>query len=120
LKTALPTSLKQLAAERLILLGEGHCLREHALAACSLGQRRAVNSGLIEASSLTTLLSLVEADCGLTLLPEMAIVAGALRGLKLHHQVLSKPKATREIALAYRVTTARLPVIKAIQAFLTP
>src|SRR5262245_17567690 len=70
---------KAVAIERLdvndvILLEEGHCLREHAIAAC--GARRETGVRHIEATSLPTLLQMVEGGLGVTLLPEIAIKAG--------------------------------------------
>lgn len=56
---------------RLMLLEEGHCLRDHTLSACPIGERK--NDHRLKASSLPTLVEMVSADLGFTLLPEIAI-----------------------------------------------
>ncbi|WP_216934034.1 MULTISPECIES: LysR family transcriptional regulator OxyR [unclassified Acinetobacter] len=64
-------SLEDLDLSRLMLLEEGHCLRDHALSACPIGERK--NDHRLKASSLPTLLEMVSANLGFTLLPEIAI-----------------------------------------------
>ena len=64
-------SLDDLDISRLMLLEEGHCLRDHALSACPIGERK--NDHRLKASSLPTLIEMVSADLGFTLLPEIAI-----------------------------------------------
>ncbi|MEQ1069474.1 LysR family transcriptional regulator OxyR [Acinetobacter lwoffii] len=64
-------SLEDLDLSRLMLLEEGHCLRDHALSACPIGERK--NDHRLKASSLPTLIEMVSANLGFTLLPEIAI-----------------------------------------------
>ena len=64
-------SLDDLDLSRLMLLEEGHCLRDHALSACPLGERK--NDQRLKASSLPTLVEMVSSDLGFTLLPEIAL-----------------------------------------------
>ena len=64
-------SLDDLDLSRLMLLEEGHCLRDHTLTACPIGERK--NDHRLKASSLPTLVEMVSADLGFTLLPEIAI-----------------------------------------------
>lgn len=64
-------SLHDLDLSRLMLLEEGHCLRDHTLSACPIGERK--NDHRLKASSLPTLVEMVSADLGFTLLPEIAI-----------------------------------------------
>ncbi|MDN5442834.1 MAG: LysR substrate-binding domain-containing protein [Acinetobacter sp.] len=64
-------SLDDLDLSRLMLLEEGHCLRDHTLSACPIGERK--NDHHLKASSLPTLVEMVSADLGFTLLPEIAI-----------------------------------------------
>ena len=64
-------SLDDLDLSRLMLLEEGHCLRDHTLSACPSGERK--NDHRLKASSLPTLVEMVSADLGFTLLPEIAI-----------------------------------------------
>ncbi|MGB3807170.1 MAG: LysR substrate-binding domain-containing protein, partial [Erythrobacter sp.] len=63
---------------RLLLLEDGHCLRDHALAACNRAELRA--SASMIATSLHTLVQMVDNALGLTMLPQMAIDAGILNG----------------------------------------
>ena len=64
-------SLDDLDLSRLMLLEEGHCLRDHTLSSCPIGERK--NDHRLKASSLPTLVEMVSADLGFTLLPEIAI-----------------------------------------------
>ncbi|CAM4081876.1 LysR family transcriptional regulator OxyR [Acinetobacter pragensis] len=64
-------TLDDLDLSRLMLLEEGHCLRDHALSACPIGERK--NDHRLKASSLPTLVEMVSADLGFTLLPEIAL-----------------------------------------------
>ena len=64
-------SLDDLDLSHLMLLEEGHCLRDHTLSACPIGERK--NDHRLKASSLPTLVEMVSADLGFTLLPEIAI-----------------------------------------------
>ncbi len=64
-------SLDDLDLSRLVLLEEGHCLRNHTLSACPIGERK--NDHRLKASSLPTLVEMVSSDLGFTLLPEIAI-----------------------------------------------
>jgi len=102
--------LKAVAMERLdvndvILLEEGHCLREHAITAC--GAAREPSSRGIEATSLPTLLQMVEGGLGVTLLPEIAIKAGVLNGTNLIARPFSTRVPARTLALAARPSSAR-------------
>jgi LysR family hydrogen peroxide-inducible transcriptional activator len=73
--------LEQIRYEGLLLLKEGHCLREHALAACRLADRRQIEP--VEATSLHTLVQMVDNGLGITLLPQLAIDGGILKGTTL-------------------------------------
>ncbi len=96
---------QDLAADDLLLLEDGHCLREHALAACSLeGARR--NNGF-QGTSLHTLVQMAANGLGVTLVPEMAIQAGILRGLNLIAAPLEDDSPPRVIALAWRLSSSR-------------
>ena len=63
---------------RLLLLEDGHCLRDHALAACNRPDLRA--SATMIGTSLHTLVQMVDNGLGLTLIPEMAVDSGLLHG----------------------------------------
>ena len=90
---------------RLLLLEDGHCLRDHALAACSRSELRA-SAGMI-GTSLHTLVQLVDNDLGLTMLPEMALEAGILNGTQVVARPVDSPTAKREIVLAWRRNSPR-------------
>jgi LysR family hydrogen peroxide-inducible transcriptional activator len=90
---------------RLLLLEDGHCLRDHALAACSRSELRA-SAGMI-GTSLHTLVQLVDNDLGLTMLPEMALEAGILNGTEVVARPVDSPTAKREIVLAWRRNSPR-------------
>jgi LysR family hydrogen peroxide-inducible transcriptional activator len=89
----------------LLLLEDGHCLREHALAACNRPELRA--SATMIGTSLHTLVQMVDNGLGLTMLPEMAIDAGILNGTKVVARPLKAKNAHREIALVWRRNSPR-------------
>lgn len=98
-------TLAHLKPERLILLQEGHCLRDHTLQSCSFTER---NNAAIEASSLATLVPLVEAGLGVALLPQMAVhsrlVQPGVAAGTLIARPFAKPSPQRGIALVTRNT----------------
>jgi LysR family hydrogen peroxide-inducible transcriptional activator len=96
-------SVSQLPPESVLLLEEGHCLREHALAACRL--RNSSKVGRFAATSLHTLLEMVDGDLGITFVPEMAVGSGLLRHTRIRTWPL-KDESYREIALAWRQSSA--------------
>lgn len=89
----------------LLLLEDGHCLRDHALAACNRSELRA-SAGMI-GTSLHTLVQMVDNDLGLTLLPEMALDAGILSGTDVVARPMENSTAKREIALVWRKNSPR-------------
>ena len=93
-----------LPAGSVLLLEDGHCLRDHALSACQLGAASAINS--FKGSSLQTLVQMVDADLGVTYLPEMACRANLLDATGVQTLALDRA-ASREIGLAWRSGTAR-------------
>jgi LysR family hydrogen peroxide-inducible transcriptional activator len=93
-----------LADQPLLLLEEGHCLRGHALDACLLdkGQFRSQ----FEATSLNTVVEMVAAGLGVTLLPQLAIDAKITAGCDMRLVPLSA-KAARQIGLVWRPSSPR-------------
>ena len=87
-------------AEKLVLLEEGHCLREHTLAACARSESS--NTSGVEATSLLTLVQMVESGIGLALVPEIALNSGLLSGTRLVARPLTPPVPKRTIALLAR------------------
>ena len=98
--------------ERLLLLEEGHCLRDHALQACSATEVANVDG--MEATSLLTLVQMVASGMGVALLPEMAIHSGLLNNLALKSRPLAPPAPERVIALVTRSTSAHMAEFEAI------
>ena len=90
---------------RLLLLEDGHCLKDHALAACNRPEMRA--SATMIGTSLHTLVQMVDNDLGLTMLPKMAVDAGILNGTDVVARPLKSKNATREIALIWRKNSPR-------------
>lgn len=99
----IPTSM--LEEGRLLLLEDGHCLRDHALAACDRPGLR--GSATMIATSLHTLVQMVDNGLGVTMLPQMAIDAGILEGTRVVARPLEEVNAKREIALIWRKNSPR-------------
>jgi len=90
--------------DSIMLLADGHCLRDHALSACSLGRK--TNISKFSASGLYSLIQMVDSDLGVTFIPQMAIDSGLLKNTKVQTKDL-KDKSYREIGLAWRKSSVR-------------
>ena len=90
--------------DRLLLLEEGHCLRDQALAYCALRQVDGIST--FGASSLSTIVEMVAGGLGLTLLPEMCLGVEN-RGRDLTLVRFADPEPTRSIGLVWRATSPR-------------
>ncbi len=99
-------ALRKIDTSDMLLLEEGHCLRDHAIAAC--GPRRGARESRVEATSLTTLIQMVEGGLGVTLLPRITLDAGILKGTRLVARPCSSPAPSRTLALVARRTSPRL------------
>ena len=104
-------------AGRLLLLEEGHCLREHSLRACRRSETASIEG--LEATSLLTLVQMVDSGLGIALLPEMAIKGGILKNTHLLAKPLDAPAPKRGIALIARQTTSRIDEFMAIAKVMT-
>lgn len=93
-----PPSPEHLQEERLLLLEEGHCFRDQALSFCKMAQ---APRGLMEGSSLSTLVQMVSAGIGVTLIPEMAIDIET-RNASVSIVRLEPPRPTRTIGMLWR------------------
>lgn len=103
-KGSVRASMDLLKDDRLLLLEEGHCLREQALALCEL--RQAGNIDTFGASSLSTIVQMVANGLGLTLLPEISLDVDTRHGvIKLMRFV--EPEPCRVVGLAWRGTNPR-------------
>ena len=90
---------------RLLLLEDGHCLKDHALSACNRPELRA-NAAMM-GTSLHTLVQMVDNGLGVTFVPAMAIEAGILGGTKVDAKPLRSDHGFRRIALIWRKSSAR-------------
>lgn len=100
-----PLSPDHVEAEKLLLLEDGHCLRDQALAVCpSVSEKRLVNFG---ATSMATLLQMVAHNMGQTLLPEIAIRAETARNPEIVVVPFGTDIPSRTIALFWRATSDR-------------
>lgn len=94
-----------LRGEELLLLEDGHCLRDHALEACKL--RGAEYTVPYQATSLTTVVQMVASGIGVTLLPGMAVDTGALSTPEVAITPFEDSRVSRQIGLMWRRKTPR-------------
>lgn len=94
----------ELNPESILLLEDGHCLRDHALSACHLQDMDKISR--FTASSLLTLVQMVDADLGISYLPEMVQGSALLSGTQVKTWPLPE-ESFREIGLAWRRGSAR-------------
>ena len=104
-----PVAPESPALERLMLLEDGHCMRNQALEICTAARRTALaNYG---AASLTTLLQMVAHGQGVTLVPELALAAGVvspgIASAGVRAVPFSEPMPARTLAFAWRKSAAR-------------
>ncbi len=90
---------------RLLLLEDGHCLKDHALSACNRPEIRA-NASMM-GTSLHTLVQMVDNGLGLTFVPGMAIETGILHGTKVDAKRLESAHGFRRVALVWRRSSPR-------------
>lgn len=94
-----------LEGENLLLLGPGNCLRDHALSACGLAGQ--LGGAEFQATSLHTLVQMVDNGLGVTLLPKMAIDAGIARATGIQLRPIEGESLGRHIGLAWRASSPR-------------
>ena len=94
----------RLDRDAVLLLDDGHCLREHAISACRLKGTEKISP--FAASSLLTLIEMVDADLGITFLPEMAEGSALLAQTRVKTYELPE-RNFREIGLAWRQGSTR-------------
>ena len=90
---------------RLLMLEDGHCLKDHALAACNRPEMRA--EATMMGTSLHTLVQMVDNGLGLTFVPGMAIEAGILEGTGVDARPLKSDHGFRSVALIWRRSSPR-------------
>jgi LysR family hydrogen peroxide-inducible transcriptional activator len=97
-------SAQGLREMRLLLLEEGHCFRDQALAFCA--PPRSAPRDMMEGSSLSTLVQMVSAGIGVTLVPEMAVPVET-RSARVALQRLARPRPSRQIGMIWRRSNPR-------------
>jgi LysR family hydrogen peroxide-inducible transcriptional activator len=100
-----PALAEAIAAEDLLLLEDGHCLRDQALAVCHRIDPRRLRS--FGATSIATVLQLVAAGQGITLVPQMAVDAGISADPRLAVVRFAAPEPYRTVGLAWRKASPR-------------
>ncbi|WP_454683422.1 hydrogen peroxide-inducible genes activator [Ancylobacter moscoviensis] len=93
---------------RLLLLEEGHCFRDQALSFCNVDMRATPPRDVLDASSLSTLVQMVDAGIGVTLIPEMA-VAVETRSASVSVVRFRDPQPARTIGMVWRKTSPLAP-----------
>ncbi len=107
--------LRDLSNENLLLLAEGHCLADQAMDICHMEQRQTHGEMAdLRASSLETLIQLVGAGYGITLVPALAMRGSWTTGSGVVAQPLAIATASRRVALVFRHS---FPRRAALQAF---
>jgi len=103
---------QDLKGQTLLLLEDGHCLRDQALEVCSRVDIREPED--FRATSLETLRQMVVAGLGITLLPELAVESpfGSQRGLTIRQ--FAKPAPSRTVGAVWRKSSTRASVIRAV------
>ena len=100
-----PLVADDIDAERLLLLEDGHCLKDHALRACE--QPEARGQAMMMGTSLHTIVQMVDNGLGTTMLPQMAIDAGILDNTGVTARPIEAKNASRRIALVWRRASPR-------------
>ena len=106
----------QLRGEALLLLEEGHCLRDHALEACEL--QSAETSLVYQGTSLHTLVQMVAGGLGLTLLPAIAVAGDVLGDTRLPLRRFSPESVSRRIGMAWRKSDPRRDEYRILAEFI--
>jgi LysR family hydrogen peroxide-inducible transcriptional activator len=102
-----PIAPERLAGADLILLEDGHCLREHVLSSCGIEPPKANDEGTFTATSLPTLVQMIGSGLGVSFLPAMAVDAGLAEDapISIRHVAASHP--SRQIVVAWRAGSSR-------------
>jgi LysR family hydrogen peroxide-inducible transcriptional activator len=104
----------RLDSDSVLLLEDGHCLRDHALAACKIRNTEKIRR--FGASSLLTLIEMIDADLGISFLPEMARGSTLLRNTRVRLHALSE-KSYRNIGIAWRKGSRRADEFRLLGEF---
>lgn len=104
-----------LAAERLLLLDDGHCLRDQALAICRVGGA-APGAEALRATSLETIRQMVGAGLGVSLMPALAVEGWAGGDPRIAVRPFAAPEPARRIGLVWRRTSPRGEALRRLAA----
>jgi LysR family transcriptional regulator, hydrogen peroxide-inducible genes activator len=105
--------LNDLDNQEMLLLEEGHCLREHALDVCHLAGAK--ENAVFHASSLETLRHMVGEDMGMTLIPRLAVPAKNKTSDPVQYIKFAEPQPSRRIGMLYRKGSYREMAFKELQ-----
>jgi LysR family hydrogen peroxide-inducible transcriptional activator len=108
--SAIPVKAGDLRDASVLLLDEGHCFREQALAFCSSAKAHELE---FRATSLSTLAQMVASGAGVTLLPRLAVPTEAKRA-GIHVRVFAAPAPQRTVALVWRRRSPLEPALRAL------
>ncbi|MCE2575974.1 hydrogen peroxide-inducible genes activator [Komagataeibacter sp. FNDCR2] len=120
---ALPeVPVRSFARERMIMLEDGHCLRDQTLAMCRQvhGWTQPHDGAVCAVTSLYTMVEMVAAGMGLALLPQLAVDSPLLDGQRLAVRPVSGAQAWRTIGLAWRPRSPRMVDFHALAPFFMP
>lgn len=110
--------VEQLSAQSMVLMEDGHCLREQTLAICRQGPSRNGSEGESDATftamSLHSMAEMVELGLGIAIMPAMAIDGGILQGRRIVSKPLTGAPASRTIGLAWRPRSPRASDFRAL------
>ena len=105
---------RDLDRENLLLLAEGHCLAEQAMDVCHMKERQVKGEMAdLRAASLETLIPLVSAGYGITLVPALAMQGSWTSGSGVVAQPLAMPDASRRVSLVFRQSYPRRAALQA-------
>jgi len=111
---------RDLDNENLLLLAEGHCLAKQAMDVCHLKERQAKGEMAdLRAASLETLIQLVRAGFGITLLPALAMQGSWATGSGVVAQPLTLARASRRVFLVFRHSFPRRAALEALAHIIT-
>jgi LysR family transcriptional regulator, hydrogen peroxide-inducible genes activator len=102
-----PIAPERMAGDDLILLEDGHCLRDHVLAACRLAPWKPSDEGAFTATSLPTLVQMVGSGLGVSFLPAMAVRAGLADEAPIGIRRLATDHPSRQVVVAWRSGSSR-------------
>lgn len=117
LNKAGPISSAELPMDELMLLEEGHCMRDHALSACHRKDRQRKTT--VQGTSLYTMIEMVAGGQGITFVPEMALGSALVEQSNIGLRPLAEKGPHREIALVWRPTYSRQSDLQRLMKVMT-